>query len=450
MKKALTIAGSDSSGGAGIQADLKTFSALGIYGSTVITALTAQNTKTISDVLIVEPQFFKKQLITTMQDIKFDAIKIGVLYDNPIIDTVYSLLNDISIPLIIDPVLISGTGIQLLKDDALENFKKKIIPLSYVITPNLFEAELLTKTTIRNKNDIITAIKILLELGAKNAIIKGGHKVIDGDKVIDTLAYGKKSNIFRISRKKLELAETHGTGCNFSSSLTSFIAKGFPLKISFKMANRYVYSALKKSIKIGSGVNVTNPSNNLYIYSEKYKIIKSLQNVLDSIIDMKNFYKLIPETKTNFVYSIERPQTNRDVAAVDGRISQIGSRIRYPNIARFGTSRHVANALIIANRKNHLFRAAINIKNSPEILKICQKNFSCSFYSRNLEPPKIKNIEGSSILWGLKQAFQKNPSLEVVYHDGDYGKEPMIIIFGNNPIELTNKIKLILSRLDSS
>lgn len=449
MKKALTIAGSDSSGGAGIQADLKTFSSLGIYGSTIITALTAQNTTTISDIFTVDPKFFKNQLITTIEDIKYNAIKIGVLYDNSIIEIVSNLLNKVNIPIIVDPVLISGTGVQLLKDDALESFKKKIIPLSYVLTPNLAEAELLTQSKIVNRDGIIIAAKKLLNLGAKNVIIKGSHRLDNSNKVVDTLVIGKTSKIFRISHKKLKLGETHGTGCNFSSSLTAFIAKGFSLRISFILSNKYVYSALKKSVKVGHGVNITNPLNDLYKYSEKFNIIKSLQRSLEHLVELKNFYKLIPETKTNFVYSLEIPKTHLDVAAIDGRITQIGTKIRYPNIIKFGTSQHVANALIVANRNNPLFRSAINIKNSPQILNICQKNFRCSYYSRILEPPNVKNKEGSSILWGINQAFKKNRSLEIVSHEGDYGKEPMIIVFGYKPVEVLNKIKIILYKLGS-
>ena len=157
MIKALTIAGSDSSGGAGIQADLKTFSALGIYGTTVITVLTAQNTKTVSDVFITPPEFFKNQLLTTLEDIEPDIIKIGVLYDDSIIEIVYDTLKHLKIPIVLDPVLISGTKVKLLKESSIGNFKTKIIPLSFVITPNLIEAKILSGDKITTEKEVIEA-----------------------------------------------------------------------------------------------------------------------------------------------------------------------------------------------------------------------------------------------------------------------------------------------------
>ena len=153
----MTIAGSDSSAGAGIQADLKTFSAMGVYGTTIITTLTAQNTRTISDILVVPSKFFRNQLVTTLEDIKPDVIKIGVLYSKSIISIVKNILKNFKNPIVVDPVLHSGTGIKLLDDDSFEQFKREIIPLSYVITPNLKEAEFLSKIRISNWHDMTRA-----------------------------------------------------------------------------------------------------------------------------------------------------------------------------------------------------------------------------------------------------------------------------------------------------
>lgn len=175
MKKALTIAGSDSSAGAGIQADLKTFSALGIYAATVITTLTAQNTKTVSDIFVVPSKFFKNQLKTTLEDVKPDVIKIGVLYDNSIIKIVRDELVNYEKPIVVDPVLYSGTGTKLLDVSAYESFKRDIIPLSSVITPNIKEAELLSETKLKSVKDLSRAARSIENLGAKIVIIKGGH-----------------------------------------------------------------------------------------------------------------------------------------------------------------------------------------------------------------------------------------------------------------------------------
>jgi len=440
----MTIAGSDSSAGAGIQADIKTFSALGVYGTTVITTLTAQNTSTISDVLVVPSKFFKNQLVTTLEDIKPDVIKIGVLYSKSIINIVKNILKNYKNPIVVDPVLYSGTGIKLLDDDSYEQFQKEIIPMSYVITPNLKEAEFISKIRILNKLDMTRAASAIFRLGASNIIIKGGHNGTRDRKVIDFLFKEQSNEPQQIVHVRLKIGETHGTGCNFSAAIASFLAKGYDISESFALANSYVYEALKNSMKIGNGVLVSNPLYRMYDNSEKYKVLIELQDSVTTLEKMTNFFQLIPETKTNFVYSIEKPKNFDDVAGVLGRLTNLGISIRTPNVIQFGSSIHVSNALLAATKFNSLFRSAINIRNNQNIIKICENNFRCSKYSRSKEPEESKKIEGSSIKWGVSEAFRKEPNAELVYHDGDLGKEPMIILFGYNPKDVIDKIKIVL------
>ena len=440
----MTIAGSDSSAGAGIQADIKTFSALGVYGTTIITTLTAQNTKTISDILVVPSKFFKNQIVTTLEDIKPDVIKIGVLYTKSIINIVKSILKNYSTPIVLDPVLFSGTGIKLLDEQSFEQFKSGIIPLAHVITPNLKEAEFLSKVKISNRHDMTKAALEIFKLGASNIIIKGGHVRNKDAKVIDLLFTDKNLKPQQIVHQRLKIGETHGTGCNFSAAVASFLAKGYNIGDSFKLSNSYVYEALKNSNQIGDGVLVSNPLDRMYDNSEKFKVLIELQDSVSILERMPNFFELIPETKTNFVYSIERPKNFDDIAGVLGRVTNLGINIRAPNVIQFGTSLHVSNALLAAAKFNSLFRSAINIRNNPMIIKICKNNFKYSNYSRSKEKEESKRVEGSSIQWGITEAFKQEPDAELVYHDGDYGKEPMIIMFGQNPKEVLEKIRIIL------
>jgi hydroxymethylpyrimidine kinase / phosphomethylpyrimidine kinase / thiamine-phosphate diphosphorylase len=440
----MTIAGSDSSAGAGIQADLKTFSALGVYGTTIITTLTAQNTKTISDILVVPPKFFRNQLITTLVDIKPDVIKLGVLYSKSIIKIVKSILVDFKNPVVVDPVLYSGTGIKLLDEDSFEHFKGEIIPLAHVITPNLKEAELLSKIRITNSHDMSKAALEILNLGASNVVIKGGHDTTKRAKVMDLLFRDKTLEPQLIVHERLEIGDTHGTGCNFSAAIASFLAKGYNISESFQLSNSYVYEALKNSKQIGNGVLVSNPLDHMYDNSEKFKVLIELQAAVSKLEKIPNFFKLIPETKTNFVYSIERPKNFDDIAGVLGRLTDLGTSIRTPNVVQFGASLHVSNAILSATKFNSLFRSAINIRNNPSIIEICENNFRCSCYSRKYETKEVKKTEGSSIKWGISEAFKQNPDAELVYHDGDFGKEPMVIMFGQDPKEVLEKIRIIL------
>lgn len=440
----MTIAGSDSSAGAGIQADLKTFSALGVYGTTIITTLTAQNTKTISDILVVPPKFFRNQIITTLEDIKPDVIKLGVLYNKSIIKIVKSILGDFKNPIVVDPVLYSGTGIKLLDEDSFELFKREIVPLAHVITPNLREAELLSRIRITNRHEMTKAALQIFNLGASNVIIKGGHDSSKHAKVMDLLFRDKNLEPQQIGHERLEIGDTHGTGCNFSAAIASFLAKGYNISESFQLSNSYVYEALKNSKQIGNGVFVSNPLDHIYDNSEKFKVLMELQTAVSKLEKMPNFFELIPETKTNFVYSIEMPKNSDDVAGVLGRLIDLGNSIRTPNVVQFGTSLHVSSAILTAIKFNSLLRSAINIRNNPSIIEICENNFRCSCYSRKYETKEVKKKEGSSIKWGISEAFKQNPDAEIVYHDGDFGKEPMIIIFGRNPIQVLEKIRVIL------
>jgi len=215
------------------------------------------------------------------------------------------------------------------------------------------------------------------------------------------------------------------------------------------LANEYVKEGLTNSFEIGQGIRVTNPLSKIYENSSRFKIILSLNNSISRLEEIKGFYILIPETKTNFVYSLEDPQSFNDVAGIKGRITSIDSKIRIPNIVEFGASKHVANAVISANKINNSIRSAINIKKDDKILSICKENFKCSFYSRQEELVENKLKEGMSISWGIRKALEKIPNAEIVFHDGDYGKEPMIIIFGKNPDEIVEKIKTILLHIST-
>lgn len=446
----MSIAGSDSSGGAGIQADLKTFSALGVYGATVISVLTAQNTKSVSSVFAVPTEFFEDQLLTTLRDIQPDVIKIGVLYDKSIMKIVNKHLRKYKLPIVVDPVLISGTGAKLIDDNSFVTFKHDVIPLARILTPNLYEAEKLSGTRIRSKVDLKSASQIICEMGAKIVIIKGGHFNRNIKKISDYYYDKEGMESFEISNPRKEVGETHGTGCNFSSALASFLAKGVEPKDAFILSNLYVQQALQYASKVGHGVLVSNPLRYVYEQSEKYSVIVELQESVDQINDIPNFVNIIPETKTNFVYSTSDPNSIDDIAGISGRISGDSNHIRYPNVVKFGVSKHVARALLTARKINRKYRSAMNIRNTPEIQSICNEMFKCSEYDRKLEPADIKNKEGYSIGWGILEAFKSKPDLEIAYHSGDIGKEAMILVFAQTPKEVLEKVRTILDSYKSS
>ena len=446
IQAALTIAGSDSSGGAGIQADMKTMSALGIYSCTVITAITAQNTLNVDHIFPLSADIIKKQIMSVLSDIPIHAIKVGMVYNNEIITAVRDILKNSKIPIVLDPIISAGTGARLLEQEFLSDFKIKLLPFCDVVTPNIHEAEKLSGIKIKNQNDIKkTALKIQ-KLGAKNVVVKGGH-FKNNDKVIVDTILNERGKFALIKNPRMKIVEMHGSGCNFSAALTAFLAMKFPMVIACLMAIKYVHNSIVNTVKIGTGIPVNNPISLMYEESCRYKVIDELANAVDQLTSTKNFEKLIPESQSNIVYAIPNANNIDDVAGVNGRIVKAGNRSVPTSGIKFGASRHVASSILEYMKTNQLVRAALNIKNEKRILDKCNRLFRVTHYERKLEPKTIKNREGRSISWGVSTALSKNPDADIIYHTGDMGKEPMIIIFGQNPQEVVNKVKSILDNM---
>ena len=265
--KVLIIAGSDSSGGAGIQADIKTVTALGSYAMTAITAVTTQNTTGVKSIVGINPKEIFKQIIYTCKDIKPDAIKIGMLHSPKVISSVLKALNLIKIKkIILDPVMVAKGGAKLIDTSAVQLLKLKLIKKVSLITPNIPEAEILTNTKISDKEDMIYAANKLLALGAKNVLIKGGH--LRDKNVRDIFLNKKDIKIFDSRRYKTQ--NTHGTGCTLSSAVTTFMSCGKPVKRSCELGIKYVNSAIKSNPKYGKGHGPINHLNSLSV-NRKFK-----------------------------------------------------------------------------------------------------------------------------------------------------------------------------------
>ncbi len=259
MKKVLTIAGSDSCGGAGIQADIKTMSALGVYGMSVITAVTAQNTMGVFDVLEVNKEMVEKQIRCIFDDIEVDSIKIGMVSNGEIIHTIKKLLLDYKGKnIVVDPVMISKSGYFLLKEEAVEELKK-LIAIADLVTPNIPEAEVLTNSKIENEEQMKSAAKKIYEMGAKAVLVKGGHRCNDAN---DVLYFEGKFEI--IKGKRIETKNTHGTGCTLSSAIASMLGKGLSVKEAVYLSKEYITKAIENSFTIGEGVGPVGHFIDLY------------------------------------------------------------------------------------------------------------------------------------------------------------------------------------------
>lgn len=254
VAKILIIAGSDSCGGAGIQADIKTSTAHKIFCSTALTSITAQNTQKVYEILDLPSDFIRKQIEVVFDDITFDAIKIGMLSNAEIIETVASCLAKKykKIPIVLDPVMVATSGDLLLESAAIETLKKKLIPKAKLITPNVDEAEVLSSMRIKNLGDMRLAAKQIKSLGCEAVLIKGGHLNF-ADKKIHSLLLDSEGDFHFISNKKIAVKKVHGTGCSLASAITCNLAKKLELLPAIKKANDYVYRSLADNIKAGKG-----------------------------------------------------------------------------------------------------------------------------------------------------------------------------------------------------
>lgn len=260
MKNVLTIAGSDSCGGAGIQADIKTFSAHGVYGMSVITAVTAQNTVGVFAVQDVDKEIIREQIKCIYNDIEVSAVKIGMVSK---IETIQVIVEELSKykakNIVLDPVMISKSGYNLLKSESKEILINKLIPIATIVTPNLLEAEIILGTHINNLDEMINAAKEIYNKGPQNVLIKGGHLESDAT---DVLYDGNE--IYLLNGERIEVKNTHGTGCTLSSAIASNLALGYNVKNSVEKAKEYITIAIKNSFSIGHGVGPTHHFYKLY------------------------------------------------------------------------------------------------------------------------------------------------------------------------------------------
>ncbi len=430
----LSIGGSDPSSGAGIQSDVKTFAEFNTHCLTAITAITSQNTTYFGMVEPVSEKILREQLESVMSDFKINGVKIGMVFNSQIIKVIYKKLEKSKIPIIVDPVIESTTGGSLIEKSAIIDFQKYIVPLATVITPNKFEAEALAKNKIDSEKTIEKIARIIQKMGAKNVIITGIEE--EKDKISDFIL--EKNKKYVISGNKIP-STNHGSGCRYSAAITFALAENKTIRQSAEFAKKITYDSIKNAKKRGKGIITITES------SKKDNVNTELSHAINKFVEIKDIYKNIPECQTNFVYSKQKPKSTRDVLGVSGRIVKSGKEVLVAGNLAYGGSKHVATALLSVNKKFPEINSAINIKYQKKTMsKIKKSKMLVGSYDRVKEPEKVK-VGGSTMKWGIRQAIKdlKAPP-DVIFHKGDFGKEPMIIVFGNTPEDILKKISRIV------
>jgi len=443
IPRALTVAGSDSGGGAGIQADLKTFAALGVHGMSAITSITAQNTYSVTRVVDLDPEMVVEQIRVCVEDIGVDAVKTGMLHTTDIIMAVADELRKISAPKVIDPVMVAKSGAPLLKEDAIKTLVEELIPIADVVTPNAREAERLTGIPVKGLEDQKRAAKEIAELGAKAVVVKGGH--IDGPVVRDVLYFN--GDYIVLESERIQTKNTHGTGCTFASAIAAHLAHGTEIVQAVRKAKEFVTDAIRYGLDLGKGSGPVNPLWATLRKAWLYEAIENVRVATEVLERVDGVGWICPESMINLAEVVPYGSSNDDVVGIPGRIVNVGGRLRASSCPRPGGSRHVASAVLVAHSLDRRVRAAMNVRYDERILESAVRlGMSVSSYDRSREPPEIKNVEGMTIRWGVREAFnQAGKVTDIVYHMGDFGKEPMITIFGEDAVDVVKKLLRILN-----
>jgi len=436
MPIALTIAGSDSGGGAGIQADLKTFAALGVYGASVITAVTAQNTQEVTGIYDLPADFVTLQLDTVIKDLAVDAVKTGMLSTPAIIQAVSQYLASLGVEkLVVDPVMVAKGGAALLRKEAEAELSQKLLPLAYIVTPNLGEAEVLAGMPIHNVEEMELAARQIHAMGPKHVVVKGGH--LEGPPV-DVFFDGQRFQYFEGER--IETKSLHGTGCTFASAIAAELAKGVEVAEAVRHAKAYISTAIRLAEPIGRGFGPTHHFGDLYRQAARYDVLIELEAALTQL-RVGEHVAMIHDGQSTLGLALPQAVTAQEVAAWQGRILRQSEDTGCTGDLRFGAPQDLTAIILTAMRFDPRCRSAVNIRYSQEILQACQAaNLSTAQVTYRDELLAADSREVLPIVRGFAQKIQGLGLVpDIIYELGVGSQQGIIWVLGHTASEVACK-----------
>jgi hydroxymethylpyrimidine kinase/phosphomethylpyrimidine kinase len=448
MKRIVTIAGSDTGGGAGIQADLKAFATLGAHGMSVITALTAQNSLGIQSVYPVPLPFVEAQIDAVFSDIGADAVKTGMLYDGQVVKLVAEKMKHYRVDkLVVDPLIHATDGTLVLDEAGQDALRGELFPLASLVTPNLPEAAVLAGMEVRTTKDMQEAAKRIRGYGAEAVLVKGGH--LEGDPV-DILLDGEGFTEF--GSERMAASDVHGTGCVLSAAIATALAQGATLQEAVQQGRGVTIASIKESLTMGKGRQFAYPHAYAAVEGERYRVIEDLEEAFEALQAETHVGWLIPEVSSNLGYALPLAQYKNDVAAFPGRIIKVQDDIATINPPAFGASQHIASIILTVMEHNPSFRSAMNIRYSSAIIHACKEaGLHIVGFDRCEEPQEITEEEGRSLAWGVRKVLARTGEVpDVIYDEGGWGKEAMVRILGKDPGEVVHKVIEIKRRSNDS
>jgi hydroxymethylpyrimidine/phosphomethylpyrimidine kinase len=437
MNAVLTIAGSDPSGGAGIQMDLKCFAAAGVHGCAALTAVTAQNTDRVLSVHPMSPKIVKDQLDAVYNDLEIAAVKTGMLYEASIVEVVAAKVAEEGTALIVDPVLTASVGASLSKPDLIHAIRDRLIPKALLVTPNIPEAEELVGMEIRGEEDMRIACQQFHQLGCESVLLKGGHL---RNQPANDLFYDGRYRMYQSPRLDRNV---HGTGCMLSAFIAAHLGNGVPLQDSIGLAKDQLTEVIRFGSDIGRGMAVGDPLIGMRNASQMYGVLIEVHRGAE---ELEGFLpvSLIPDAGLNLAFALTFSSTAGDVCALEGRMVRVGSRARRAGFPAFGASRLMAAVVLAAMEHDRRFRCAVNLRYSKPIVDLCRTlGLKIGSFDRRREPDDV-----SKMGWGAHQAISALGFVpDVIYDEGDVGKEPMMRVLGESPKEVVGKVRAIVKGL---
>lgn len=430
---ALTIAGSDSGGGAGVQADLATFRALGVHGACVLTALTAQNTRGVRGILEVPPEFVERQLEAVLEDLPVEWGKTGMIPSEGVREVIVSGVRRHGLKLVVDPVRRASTGAELARGGMEE-----LLAVAEVVTPNVPEAEELSGLRIRSVEEMRRAARRMAEKGARAVLLKGGH--LGGPKVFDLLYREGRVRVFEAPRLP---SSFHGTGCILSAALTAELAKGRGVEEAVEGALRFLRGLLEKGRRVGKGdLLVLDPVLPLREEAERGRAVEEVWRAAQLLCSEPRFASLLPEVGTNVVMVPAGARDPSGVVGLSGRIVKVEGRPHLTGFPRPGGSEHVARLVFTASSLDPSLRAGLNLRFSPQLVRACRRlGLEVGEFRREEEPRGRRTME-----WAVKYvAGKKGRVPRVIVDRGGKGKEAMVRLLGRTPTEVA-ELALRLAR----
>ena len=442
LPQALTIAGSDSGGGAGVQADLKTMEALDTFATSAITSLTAQNTVGVESIHPVPVEEIEAQIEAVRDDFELQAVKTGMLGVEPVVETVASYAADMDVPFVVDPVMVAASGDRLLDHDA-EAAYEELIAESTVVTPNADEAEILTDIPIEDPDSMQTAGQRLVEMGAETALIKGGH--VGGERVVRDVIVTQE-DVTTLEHARVDSDATHGSGCTLSSAIAARLAHGEGIPIAIEAGVEFMTRAIRYPLDIGEGPGTVHHLANIRDRSARQPTQETVESVVQQLVSA-DVSSIVPEVGMNVVGATPYAERPGDTVAVEGRIARTMSGIRSTRGTRFGASSHVARFLLSAREHDPALRFAANLRFDDAIERALEEiDATVVEIDRSNEPEPDE--EGSTMGWAAERAFEQGETTPAVVFDrGDVGKEPITRLLAKDAADLETRALSIAEEL---